>query len=89
MDNTTETDSSKSRDSIWDIFPTPFTRVTFIILLGVFIGGGFAVFKISNAASYMSDDPKACINCHVMTTQYVTWNHSSHRVSTARFDSAH
>lgn len=28
--------------------------------------------------SYLSSDPKACINCHVMNTQYATWQHSSH-----------
>ena len=32
----------------------------------------------SKALSYLSTDPKACINCHVMHTQYATWQHSSH-----------
>ena len=32
----------------------------------------------SQALSYLSTDPKACINCHVMNTQYATWQHSSH-----------
>lgn len=32
----------------------------------------------SKATSYLSSDPKACINCHVMNTQYATWQHSSH-----------
>ncbi len=32
----------------------------------------------SKALSYLSTDPKACINCHVMNTQYATWQHSSH-----------
>lgn len=32
----------------------------------------------SKALSYLSKDPKACINCHVMNTQYATWQHSSH-----------
>jgi cytochrome c nitrite reductase small subunit len=36
-------------------------------------------FKLSNAISYLSDDEHACINCHVMTPQYATWFHSSHR----------
>ena len=27
----------------------------------------------------MSDDPKTCINCHVMNTEYVSWTKSSHR----------
>jgi cytochrome c nitrite reductase small subunit len=33
---------------------------------------------LSKAGSYLSKDPKACINCHVMNTQYATWQHSSH-----------
>jgi cytochrome c nitrite reductase small subunit len=37
------------------------------------------VFHISNADSYLSDDPRVCINCHLMTPHYVTWMHSSHR----------
>ncbi len=36
------------------------------------------LIHISEAASYLSSDPKACINCHVMNTQYATWQHSSH-----------
>lgn len=32
----------------------------------------------SKALSYLSSDPKACINCHVMHAQYNTWKHSSH-----------
>ena len=40
----------------------------------------FFVFIVyaSKMPSYLSDDPKACINCHVMNTQYATWQHSSH-----------
>lgn len=41
--------------------------------------GYFAyIVHISKALSYLSSDPKACINCHVMNTQYATWQHSSH-----------
>jgi len=36
------------------------------------------IYYISNASSYLSDDPMVCINCHVMTPQYATWQHSSH-----------
>lgn len=32
----------------------------------------------SKALSYLSHDPRACINCHVMNTQFATWQHSSH-----------
>jgi cytochrome c nitrite reductase small subunit len=54
-------------------------RVPVIVLLGVITGLGFYILRISNAASYLSDDPETCINCHVMNPQYATWNHSSHR----------
>ena len=33
----------------------------------------------SKMPSYLSSDPKACINCHVMNTQYATWQHSAHK----------
>lgn len=42
-------------------------------------GMGFYVLQVSNAVAYLSDDPRACINCHVMTPQYITWDHSSHK----------
>jgi cytochrome c nitrite reductase small subunit len=48
------------------------------LMLGVVAGMGLFVFHISRAASYLSDAPETCMNCHVMATQYVTWQHSSH-----------
>jgi cytochrome c nitrite reductase small subunit len=53
-------------------------KVPVIIILGTLCGVGLYSFYVSRAWSYMSDDPATCINCHVMTTQYVTWRHSSH-----------
>lgn len=38
---------------------------------------GFLVY-ISNAASYLSDEPKTCVNCHVMGPYYASYAHSSH-----------
>lgn len=46
----------------------------FFITVGL---GGYVVFE-SKAFSYLSADPKVCANCHVMNTQYATWQHSSH-----------
>ena len=31
----------------------------------------------------MGDDPKTCVNCHVMTSEYNSWMHSSHREATS------
>jgi cytochrome c nitrite reductase small subunit len=47
-------------------------------LLGTLVGGGLYIGRISHALSYLSDDPRACINCHIMEPMYVTWQHSSH-----------
>lgn len=49
-----------------------------VILLGIFTGLLIYTARISNATSYLSDDPKTCINCHVMYPQYYSWMHSSH-----------
>ena len=61
------------------LIPPPRWRLPVIILAGIFVGLGFYTIRISNAASYLSDDPKACINCHVMNPHYLSWQHSSHR----------
>jgi cytochrome c nitrite reductase small subunit len=46
--------------------------------LGVTAGLGLLVLYASRATSYLSDSPETCMNCHVMTTEYVTWQHGSH-----------
>ena len=55
-------------------------RLPILAALGVLVGLGFVTFDVSNAASYLSDKPEACINCHVMTPYYASWSRSSHRV---------
>lgn len=55
------------------------------VIVAVGIGTGLFAYLlyVSNAVSYLSDDPKTCVNCHVMTPFYATWQHSSHgRVTT-------
>lgn len=54
-------------------------EIPVILILGIFTGLGAYSIYLSKAWSYLSEDPKTCVNCHVMATQYVTWNHSSHR----------
>ncbi len=53
-------------------------RTAGFLMLGVLVGMGVFLTHVSRAPSYLVDDPETCINCHVMTTQYVTWQHSSH-----------
>ena len=52
-------------------------KVALIFFLLVVAGFGYITY-ISKAFSYLSSDPKACINCHVMNTQYASWQHSAH-----------
>ncbi|MBX3357906.1 MAG: cytochrome c nitrite reductase small subunit [Phycisphaeraceae bacterium] len=47
-------------------------------LLGVFLGLGAFTFTYAEGWSYLSNDPAACVNCHVMNQQHRDWEHSSH-----------
>ncbi len=48
------------------------------VLLGLLIGMGAFTFRYAEGLSYFSTDPKACMNCHIMTPQYESWQKSSH-----------
>lgn len=61
------------------LIPPDKWKLPVAIALGILVGLGLYTFKISNAVSYISDEPKTCVNCHIMTPQYATWFHSSHR----------
>jgi cytochrome c nitrite reductase small subunit len=64
---------------IYDFFiPPPEWRLPVLLLVGIFAGLGAFVLYVSNAVSYLSDDPRACVNCHVMAPQYATWQRGSH-----------
>lgn len=60
------------------IIPPYQWRMRVTIILGIFAGLGIYAFYVANATSYLSDEPNACINCHVMYPQYTTWRNSSH-----------
>lgn len=45
---------------------------------GLLIGIGLFTFGYARGGSYMTDDPTACNNCHVMNEQYDGWLKSSH-----------
>ena len=47
-------------------------------LAGVAIGVGSYTFVYAQGLSYMSSDPKVCVNCHIMRPQYEAWQKSSH-----------
>ena len=43
------------------------------------IGLGGYTFSYAQGFSYLSDDPAACSNCHVMREVYDGWNKGSHK----------
>ncbi|MCL4305280.1 cytochrome c nitrite reductase small subunit [bacterium] len=49
------------------------------ILTGALLGLGLYTAYYSKAYSYLQDDPKACMNCHVMKDAFDGWRTSSHR----------
>lgn len=53
-------------------------QITICILFGLVIGVGVLVAQVGNAVSYLSDSPETCMNCHVMTDAYATWQRGSH-----------
>jgi len=48
-------------------------------LVGIALGLGLYTFTYAKGWSYMTDDPRACANCHVMNEQYDGWLKGSHR----------
>lgn len=42
-------------------------------------GVGLFTFGYGQGASYLSDAPQVCANCHVMQAHYDAWQNSSHR----------
>ena len=50
-----------------------------VMLLGMAIGIGAFTFVYARGSSYMTNDPTACANCHIMREHYSAWTKSSHR----------
>ena len=48
-------------------------------LIGVLTAVGGYTFLYAKGHSYMTNDPAACANCHVMSNHYSAWMKSSHR----------
>ena len=46
--------------------------------MGVLAGVGGFTFYYAKGLSYMSNDPRACMNCHVMNEYYDSWQRGSH-----------
>lgn len=49
------------------------------LLFGVTAGLGGFTFVYARGGSYMTNDPAACANCHVMDEHFAGWQRGSHR----------
>lgn len=54
-------------------------RIALGAAVGLAIGIGGYTFVYAKGASYLTNDPAACANCHVMEAQYDGWLSSPHR----------
>ena len=68
----------KLLESAAGIFPF-WVWIALVGLFGLAAGIGIYTFSYAQGLSYMSNDPKACLNCHVMRDVYEGWNHGSHK----------
>jgi len=57
---------------------TNYLLMSLCVLLGVLGALGGFTFYYANGASYLSNDPRACVNCHIMREQYDGWQKASH-----------
>lgn len=62
--------------------PTPKTRAILLLALtsmtGLLAGLGTYTFTYAHGLSYFSNDPRACVNCHIMREQFDGWQKSPH-----------
>jgi cytochrome c nitrite reductase small subunit len=49
------------------------------LAIGVSLGVGFYTFVYAKGYSYLTNDPAACANCHIMRDHFSAWTRASHR----------
>lgn len=78
MSNSPSTGKQGVFSRIWTSAPFR-TWLMLAAVIGGVVGLGVFTFAFAQGASYLSDDPSSCNNCHVMRDQYDGWNHGSHK----------
>jgi cytochrome c nitrite reductase small subunit len=48
------------------------------VAIGALIGSSLVVLDYAEGLSYLSEDPRACVNCHIMREQFDAWQRSEH-----------
>lgn len=52
------------------------------VVAGLVLGLGGFTFIYGKGYSYLLDDPRACVNCHVMRDNFDAWSVATHRTVT-------
>src|SRR5687767_14529816 len=52
------------------------------LAFGIAAGVGVFTFGYAKGASYLTNDPAACANCHIMSEHFSAWQKGSHRTVT-------
>jgi cytochrome c nitrite reductase small subunit len=60
------------------MFRSATATLVLAVSLGLLIGIGGYTFIYAKGYSYLTNNPAACVNCHVMRQQYDGWIKSSH-----------
>jgi cytochrome c nitrite reductase small subunit len=55
--------------------------LSFAVAIAIGVLGGLGAFTVGygNGFSYLTNDPEACANCHIMQDHFDSWVTSSHR----------
>lgn len=56
------------------------------VSLGILAGLGLMTFGYAEGLSYLSTDPRACVNCHIMRSEYDGWQKASHHTAATCVD---
>lgn len=48
------------------------------VVVGMSLGLGLFTFGYARGSSYLTNDPAACANCHIMSEHYAAWIKASH-----------
>jgi len=65
--------NERTAPAVWRYLP-----VAVALSIGVAAGIGAFTFRYAEGLSYLRTDPRACVNCHIMQSQYDSWQKSSH-----------
>jgi cytochrome c nitrite reductase small subunit len=59
----------------------PAAALILVVAAGLALGVGAYTFVYARGASYLTNDPAACMNCHLMREQHDGWIAGSHRAA--------